>query len=263
MVGLLWAGTALAGPPFLTDDPEPVELHHYEFYVFSNLDRAFGAANILGPAFELNVGAAPNLQLHIVAPLAVFRPDIGATHFGPGDIELGAKYRFVQETKTRPQIGIVPMLEAPAGDVSKGLGNGGVWAKLPVWVQKSWGPWQSYGGGGYILNRAPGMRDHPFFGWQAQRDLNKRWTLGAEWFNPGRDTVEARNTHLINVGGIYKFTEKFNLLFTVGESVAGDRHTLAYLSLYWTWGPEKADGGGSAPATFGLVRVPPGPLGSR
>lgn len=26
---------ALAGPPFQTDDPEPVDLGHYEFYIFS------------------------------------------------------------------------------------------------------------------------------------------------------------------------------------------------------------------------------------
>ena len=30
----LWA----QGPPFQTDDPVPVELHHYEFYVFGAAD---------------------------------------------------------------------------------------------------------------------------------------------------------------------------------------------------------------------------------
>ena len=28
----------LAGPPFQTDDPEPVDLGHYEFYIFSGSD---------------------------------------------------------------------------------------------------------------------------------------------------------------------------------------------------------------------------------
>ena len=35
---LPWA--AVAGPPFFTDDPEPVELHHSEFYVFSTYDKS-------------------------------------------------------------------------------------------------------------------------------------------------------------------------------------------------------------------------------
>ena len=34
--------TACAGPPFLTDDPEPVEYKHGEFYVFSILDATNG-----------------------------------------------------------------------------------------------------------------------------------------------------------------------------------------------------------------------------
>jgi hypothetical protein len=32
---LLLPSSATAGPPFRTDDPEPVELGHYEFYTFS------------------------------------------------------------------------------------------------------------------------------------------------------------------------------------------------------------------------------------
>jgi hypothetical protein len=256
---LLCASLALAGPPFLTDDPEPVDLHHYEFYVFSTLDRSFGVNNIAGPAFELNYGAAPNLQLHIIAPLAVARPDRGATTAGMGDIELGVKYRFVQEKRARPQIGVFPMLEVPSGDAARGLGNGKLWARLPLWVQKSWGPesrqWMSYGGGGYVVNRAPGMRDHPFFGWLVQRDVAKRLTLGGEWFNPGRELSAGRNTHLANAGGIYKFTERFNLLFTAGHSVAGDRHTVAYLALYWTWGPEEQ---AAPPALSSGRAMPPG-----
>ena len=29
---------AQAGPPFQTDDPTPVELGHYEFYIFGTID---------------------------------------------------------------------------------------------------------------------------------------------------------------------------------------------------------------------------------
>jgi len=31
----LMPGVANAGPPFRTDDPEPVDYQHYEFYTFS------------------------------------------------------------------------------------------------------------------------------------------------------------------------------------------------------------------------------------
>jgi hypothetical protein len=229
---------AFAGPPFFTDDPEPVEFHHYEFYTFSTLDRASGSYAAAIPAFELNYGAAPNLQLHVVAPMALSVADPGPTTYGIGDVELGAKFRFIQEKGARPQVGIFPMVELPTGDSRRSLGNGQTWARLPLWVQKSWGPWQSYGGAGYIINRAPGMRDHTFAGWQAQRELNKKLSLGAEFFDQGRDSDAARNTQLINAGGIYNFNENFSLLFTGGHSVHGDAHTVAYLGLYWTWGPK-------------------------
>jgi hypothetical protein len=233
---------AFAGPPFFTDDPEPVPFRHYEFYTFSTLDRAFGAYAVAFPAFEFNIGAAPNLQLHILAPIALSVAESGPSTYGIGDLELGAKYRFIQEKGPRPQIGVFPLIELPTGDSHRNLGNGQLWAKLPLWVQKSWGPWTSYGGAGYIINRAPGMRDHTFAGWEVQRELNKKLTLGAEWFNPGRDSDAARNTQLINAGGIYNITENFSFLFTGGHSVRGNSHTVAYLGLYWTWGPKDPAG---------------------
>jgi hypothetical protein len=236
------APDAWAGPPFLTDDPEPVPFRHYEAYLFSMLDRASDGYGAAVPAFEFNIGAAPNLQLHVIAPAQLLVPTEGQTAYGFGDMEVGAKYRFVQETPKRPQIGTFVMLELPTGDRQRGLGNGQLWAKLPVWLQKSWGRWTSYGGGGYVINHAAGMRDHPFFGWEVQRELSKKVTLGAEWFNPGRESVATGNSHIVNVGGFYNFTQNFSLLFTVGHSVEGDSHTVAYLGLYWTWGSKNAEG---------------------
>jgi hypothetical protein len=229
---------AFAGPPFLTDDPEPVAFRHYEFYTFSILERAGGTYAAMVPVFEFNVGAAPNLQLHIIAPMALSVADPGPSTYGIGDIELGAKYRFIQEKGQRPQVGVYPLIELPSGNSRRNLGNGQLWTQLPLWAQKSWGPWTSYGGVGYIINRAPGMRDHKFAGWQAQRELNKKITLGVEWFSPGRESYTARAPQLLDAGGIYNFTENFSLLFSGGHSVHGDSRTVGYLGLYWTWGPK-------------------------
>ncbi|PSH03776.1 MAG: transporter [Acidobacteria bacterium] len=233
------ATPALAGPPFLTDDPEPVAYRHYEFYTFSTLDHSTGSYGIQLPAFEFNFGAAPNLQLHVVAPIALSVLDPEPASYGIGDIELGGKYRFFKEKGRRPQVGIFPVIELPSGNSRRNLGNGQVWARLPLWVQKTWGAWTTNGGAGYTVNHAPGMRDHIFGGWQIQRKVNKKLTLGAEWYTAGRDTNVARAPQLINAGGFYNFNENFSLLFTAGHSVHGDSHTVAYLGLYWTWGPAK------------------------
>lgn len=117
---------AIAGPPFQTDDPEPVDYQHYEFYVFSGVDGTQLETDPLGPAVEFNWGVVPNVQLHIVIPAAgVLLPDHhGPNAYGLGDIETGIKYRFVQETKYRPMIGTFPMFEVPTGNPVKGLGVG-------------------------------------------------------------------------------------------------------------------------------------------
>jgi hypothetical protein len=230
---------ALAGPPFQTDDPEPVDYQHYEAYFFALADSTKLGTGTQGPAVEVNWGAAPNLQLHLVVPWAGNLPPGGPDTFGLGDIEIGAKYRFVQEKGARPQVGVFPFLEIPSGDASRGLGNGQVWARLPVWVQKSWGPWTSYGGGGAVVNGAPGLRNYPFAGWLVQRDLSKKLTLGAEVFahgGQGPASPSPRSSTLVDAGGYYNFNPGFSLLFAAGHSVAGQGETYAYLSLYWTWG---------------------------
>jgi len=230
-----------AGPPFLTDDPEPVDLNHWEFYIFGQGDKSAAYDSISGPAFEFNYGIAPNTQFHLVAPIANFAYAGSSWASGYGDTEVGIKVRFVDETETIPQIGIFPMVELDTGNSGEGLGNGHSWYRLPVWLQKSWGPWTSYGGGGVALNSAQGERNSGFAGWLVQRDIGKYLTLGAELFWQGADAIGGPGSTLANVGGSINFTEKFNVLFSIGHSISGERDTVWYLGLYWTGGPEKAD----------------------
>lgn len=241
VAALLSVGSAEAGPPFQTDDPEPVPLHHYEAYAFGVFDHSGDSTSLEAPAFEFNVGAAPNLQLHAVVPMAY---ETQGRAFGLGDIELGVKYRFVQETASRPQIGAFPMIELPTGDGERGLGNGGLWARLPVWVQKSHGPWTSFGGVGYEVNRAPGMKDSLFGGWLVQRDLGKRLTLGAEVFSQQAREVGGRGTTFLDGGGYLDVRGGLSLLFMAGHTVAGESRTVGYLGLYYTWGRATGRSGG-------------------
>ena len=239
-------GAAWAGPPYLTDDPEPVALHHWEFYTFYTRDQTRDTDTVDGPALEINNGVAPNTQLHLIVPEAYFSAD-GAGARGIGDIEAGVKYRFVTETPSRPEIGVFPLAELPSGDAARGLGNGRTWVKLPVWLQKSWGATTTYGGVGYAVNSVPGMRNYAYGGDLVQYTLTPRWTLGAEVFLQGAAAQTAplggapipgtRSSAIWNAGGSYNFTPDFSLLFTAGHSFAGEGNAVAYLGLYRTWGP--------------------------
>src|SRR5579863_5550407 len=129
-----WAGlaivlaastTALAGPPFQTDDPEPIDFRNYEFYTFASADGTPLEMDTAGPAVEFNWGALPNVHLHIIVPLAAILPSNkpkfaplgqGPNEYAIGDTETGIKYRFIQESAHRPMVGTFVMFELPAGD---------------------------------------------------------------------------------------------------------------------------------------------------
>ena len=99
LLALACAAPAHAGPPFQTDDPDPVEFRHFEMYAFELSDGTgsnAGGTSLALPAYEVNYGIVPNVQLHLVLPLAtVFPPANGPTSFGLGDTELGAKVRLL------------------------------------------------------------------------------------------------------------------------------------------------------------------------
>lgn len=245
------AGEAWAGPPFQTDDPDPVPLGHYEFYTFGASDGTVaGGTDLFVPALEFNWGAVPNVQIHAVLPMDVnFAPGHGPVNYGLTDTELGVKYRFVQEGKHRPEIGTFPFIELPSGSAARGLGVGSTWYRLPVWIQKSWGDWTTYGGAGRVVTNAPGYKSYTFVGWLGQRKLNNRWTLGAEVFGHGEQGIAStvpRSATMLDAGGYYYFTPGFELLFCIGHSISGEAETYSYLGLYWTWGKDKKKSGNSA-----------------
>jgi len=232
---LILARPALAGPPYLTDDPVPVDYQHWEAYLFATGDHTDNGYTIQGPAVEVNYGALPDTQLHLATSLTSVGNDGEATASGFGDMELGVKYRFLHETNGWPQIAIFPAVELPTGDAGRGLGDGRAWFKLPVWAQKSWGPWTTDVGGGAALNSAPGQRNYPYGGWLLQREVGEHFSLGGEIFAQGAATDGDQGYAALNFGGTFSVNEHFSLLFSAGHSIAGEEHTLWYFGLYWTW----------------------------
>jgi hypothetical protein len=231
--------TYVYGPPYTTDDPEPVDFHHWEVYVASMWSHTAGFSSGTFPHFEVNYGAAPNLQLHAIAPLAYAQPLGGPNQYGYGDTELGVKYRFIQETSSRPMVGVFPLVEVPTGAPSKGLGNGEAQVFLPVWIQKSFGSWSSYGGGGYWHNPGSGNRDYWLFGWQAQKQATKQLSIGAELLYNTAKTVDTSSGASFNVGAVYDFDEGHHLLASIGKGFTKDNLGTAYLAFQWTFGPHE------------------------
>ena len=224
-----------AGPPFITDDPEPVELHNWEVYLGTIDQRTSAGYTGTAPHIEVNYGALTDLQLHTIVPLAYDRPAEGPGHAGLGDIELGAKWRFVQESDTTPQIGIFPLLEVPTGDEHRGLGSGYDQVFLPVWIQKSAGDWTAYGGGGYWINPGSGNRNYWFTGIVVQYQLCKKLALGGELFHTTPSTASTSTSNGFNVGAIFDCTEHVHLMASAGRDFSGPADMLAYAAIQLTF----------------------------
>jgi len=256
-LAVLFGATSLhaQGPPYQTDDPVPVDLHHYEFYIFGGMDGTPAEYDSTGPAFEFNWGAAPRVQIHAILPWGAVVPTNklvydpagqGPSAFGLTDMELGAKIAFVKESKHVPQIGSFTMFELPTGSYTKGLGVGKVWYKLPIWVQKNEGKWLFDGGAGYTVVPQTDYGNFAYGGFLVKKELSERLELGAEMFAHGAEGTAAAQTQastMVDVGGYYhvKKHEGEQFLFCYGHSVAGQTENYAYVGMYWTWGKNEDD----------------------
>jgi hypothetical protein len=228
----------LAGPPFVTDDPEPVDYQHWEFYIASQHIQTSGGWSGTAPHIELNYGVITNVQLHLIAPLAYDALKNDTAHYGYGDTELGVKFRFIQETPCFPQVGIFPLLEAPTGDSSRGLGSGQWQAFLPMWLQKSFGDWTIYGGGGYGINPGVGNQNWGFVGAVIEYQVLKNVMIGGEVYHRTAMEDGGQGDTAFNLGIVIDFTEHQHLLFSAGRSIDGPADFQAYIAWQFTFGPE-------------------------
>ncbi|MBV9278312.1 MAG: hypothetical protein JOZ97_08760, partial [Candidatus Eremiobacteraeota bacterium] len=172
--------STLAGPPFETDDPVPVACHHIE--IDAAEARQDSDAASATPTLEIDYGPTQDVELSIAGQ--------------SGEVQLGAALRFVTETPARPQIAFLPSITFKSDGTSETF--------LPVWLQKSWGPWTAFGGGGISQNMT-------FSGVALQHDLSGGSTLGLEFFHAGARSSSGETRTNFNVGYTGQFGENHAL----------------------------------------------------
>jgi hypothetical protein len=236
---LILAAKACAGPPYITDDPEPVGYQHWEIYLASLFFEQREAWSGTGPHLEVNYGAIPNVQLHLIAPLVFYVPSEGSSSYGYGDTELGlgVKLRFIQEGKWRPQFGTFPLFEVPSSSHSRNLGSGHPQAFLPIWLQKTVDGWTAYGGGGYWINPRPGNRNWWYTGIVIERQIAANLTPGFEFFHGTSQEVEQSREIGLNFGMIWDASRLHHVIFSAGPAIQGPNRLQGYFAYQLTFGP--------------------------
>ena len=224
--------SAFAGPPFLTDDPEPVDHGHSEVNLIDQETRATTgrSGSVSG---EINVGCAAQTQCHIALPFAHDHRTGGPKQNGLGDVELGVKYRFIDHPDDGWSAAVYPTVDLPTGDADKGLGNGSAQFLLPLWVQRSVGAWRWDGGIARLINRAPGARDSWYIGALAQRSFGDRLSVGAELYRRTSTAAGVAAADGFNVGAIVRVAPHQNLLVSAGRGLTqADRNRCSTFVAY-------------------------------
>ena len=227
---------AHAGPPFVTDDPEPAELHTWEVNYAVNGTHGRGSTTASLPGADINYGAATGLQLHVQAQMAYSSGNGAMAHHGLGDTELGVKYRLTAESDDASDwmVSLYPLLELPTGNASLNLGAGKSSLYLPVWFQTTRAGWTFYGGGGYWINPGSGQRNAWAGGAVALYQLTGSLQLGAELFGKTATQVLGSSSNGFNVGGNWNLAKNLSLLFSTGRGLGHaqtDNRFSAYLGL--------------------------------
>jgi Putative MetA-pathway of phenol degradation len=219
-----------AGPPFVTDDPEPPSPGGWEINVPFILERTPGKTEMDAPLFDLNYGL-PNIQLKLEIPVRIVNRDNTGTAAGPGDLLLGVKWRFFSSEKSQVQLGIYPQLLLPTGDRARDLGQGRPAFVLPLVAQKRWEKWTIYGNVGYWWQTAAETRDYVYAGAVLEREINEQLELGVELLGNSPKERGGRSAVAFNIGGTWKLSQHLNLLFAGGRDIVGDTTAMGYLGL--------------------------------
>lgn len=224
------AAPAAAGPPYLTDDPLPTDLGHWEVYAFtaaegrrSEFDDSTGV--------DLNYGAWKDVQLTATVPAAITHDPSGWSG-GTGDLELAVKYRIVNDERDGFSVAVFPRAILPTSTLEDGEK---IRLLLAVWLQKDFaGGTSVFGGGGYELNPGAGNRDFWQGGIAVTHDLGDKLSLGAEVARQGPDTIGGAAETSAGAGAIVKLGGPCALLLSGGPTWSAHRtryHFYAALGL--------------------------------
>jgi Putative MetA-pathway of phenol degradation len=219
-----------AGPPFVTDDPEPPPPGGWEINVPFILERTPGKTEMDAPLFDLNYGL-PDIQLKLEIPVSIVNRDNNGTATGVGDLLLGVKWCFFNNEKWQVQLGIYPQLLLPTGNRARDLGQGRPAFVLPLVAQKSWEKWTIYGNVGYWWQTASETRNYVYAGAVLEREINERLELGVELFGNSPKERGGHSDLAFNIGGTWKLSQHLNLLFAGGRDIVGDTDAMAYIGL--------------------------------
>ena len=210
------------GTPLFTDDTGTPGDKHIEFNTmfvgdFQNDHRQFQT-----PLLDFNYGIGARLQLKAQIPLATQTSTTIGPHTAFGDMGIGVKYRFYEDTQTGISLAVFPQIFFPVEQhaINTRISARGYETMLPMMLTRNFGQYSIGGEVGLDLREHAGPS--PFYGVTGGYTMkNNRVQLLAEVY--GDSLADLSHEVLINLGTRVSLDKHkhFKLLFSVGRTVVG------------------------------------------
>lgn len=178
---------ASAGPPFETDDPEPVDFHHIEIDLAEGRQ---GEPALTGPIWEIDYGPVHNVEIS-----AAGQPD---------ELQLAGAFRFVHESKDFPEIGFLPEVTVKSDGEKETF--------LPFWGQKTIGAFTVFGGGGV-------SHGDEFTGATVMRNFISGSGIGVEYYHESQHNPLVPVAPRFAVGYVDQQGPSHALMFWIGRQL--------------------------------------------
>ena len=198
----------------------------------ATIEKQSAGRLIEAPLADINYGLGNHIQLKFEIPWLVLQARGAATKAGLGSSLLGLKWRFFGERKRGFSMSMYPQVEfnSPTASLSHGLVPGGKQLLLPIEFARDTGPVEIDGEFGYRL--VEHETDEIFWGVAVGRKVTKRIELVGEIHGDAKRNFREREV-LFNLGGRFKLTNHYALLFSSGRSFRpgpGDQPSLLVYS---------------------------------
>lgn len=222
LVGLaLVIGTAWAGPPLETDDPDTPGPGNWEINVASSLEKRGGTWEFT-PMLDLNYGVGDRLQLKLKPRMVILDEPGRDTRSGLGNIQGGIKWRFLDEGDHGIAASVYPQLDfnPPGHSDARGLVDDGTGFYLPVQVARTFcltrlyaetgANWREHRGSEWIAGLAA---EHPLTdSFRLVGELRATWERGSR----GPEL-------LFNMGCKWSLLENLTVLASAGHTLREPR----------------------------------------
>jgi hypothetical protein len=208
--------SVLAGPPLEIDDPGILDPGQWEIITAATMTSTNAGDVYEAPVLDVSYGVAEQVQVSAVYPYVFVDPDEGSAESDFGNLEIGVKWRFVDEDGLQLAVAPLYVFGVSAGRARRGIGDENDVFGLPFLLETSFGEWRLNAALGYEAVQSD--RDALAYGAALAHPFGARTEILFEIYGSA-DTEFDDDVLNFHVGFDSEIAEDLHLLFAAGSAI--------------------------------------------